>query len=245
MMIKNSCKIISLLLIVLSLNVQSAFGAGQNMEEVKEEIYNHLKNMDTQFDIPYCGTDVIKVIKDSSVDDGYTSRSVKSLYVNGDGKTAHVSVDYITTKDQEKYINKTLQTDINDIINDNISEYDKVKVISKYLCDKYEYDNTLKSDNSYSALTTGKTTCNGYSMTACKMFSMAGIENKIVLGRLKGINHAWNEVRINGKWYNIDITSNDSLGSDKYFLKSDDSLKTEGYTWKDEQACEPCTENYI
>lgn len=244
-MIKNSCKIISLLLIVLSLNLQSVFGAEQDMEKVKEGIYNHLKNMDRQFDIPYCGTDVIQVIKDSSGNDGYTSRSVKSLHVKGDGKTAHVSVDYITTKAQETYINNTLQIDIDAIINDNMSEYDKVKAISKYICDKYEYDNTLKSDNSYSGLTTGRTTCNGYSMTACKMFSMAGIENKIVLGRLMGIPHAWNEVRINGNWYNIDITSNDSLESDKYFLKSDDALKTDGYVWEDYEACEPCTENYV
>ncbi|WP_294407041.1 transglutaminase-like domain-containing protein [uncultured Clostridium sp.] len=244
-MIKNSFKIVSLLVIALSLNVQSVFGAGQDIGKVKEEIYNHLKNWDMQFDVPYCGADIIQVIRDSSAYDGYIRRSVKSLYVNGDGRTAHVSVNYRTTKDQESYVNNTLQNDMNMIINVNMSEFDKVRAIDKYIIDKYEYDTTLQSENSYSALTTGRTTCNGYAMTACKMFSMAGVENKIVLGSLQGVPHAWNEVKINGKWYNIDVTNNDSLRCDRFFLKSDAALKAYGYAWEADQVVEPCTENYI
>lgn len=121
-----------------------------------------------------------------------------------------------------------------------MSDFDKVKVINKYLIDRYRYDDSLISNNAYSALMTGKTTCQGYALTAYKMLKLSGIENRIVTGELEGVPHGWNLVKLNNKWYHLDITNNDALSSDKYFLKSDKDLKRDGFTWKynDYPACD-------
>ena len=44
-------------------------------------------------------------------------------------------------------------------------------------------------------------------------------------------NHMWNKVKVDGKWYNLDLTSDDptpnlsSLANHTYFLLSDEELK--------------------
>ena len=68
-------------------------------------------------------------------------------------------------------------------------------------------------------------------MTAYKMFNYAGIENKIMVGNIKDIPHSWNSVKIQGKWYQLDITNNDSIEKDKYFLVGDDYLIANNYIW--------------
>ena len=61
-----------------------------------------------------------------------------------------------------------------------------------------------------------ETVCIGYAMAFERCMSALGVNSKIVLGEgnfgakskvspLDG-NHAWNQVQINGKWYNIDVT---------------------------------------
>jgi glucan-binding YG repeat protein len=123
-----------------------------------------------------------------------------------------------------------------------MSTYDKIKTINKYLIDRYEYDNTFVSNNVYSALTTGKTTCQGYAMTTYKMLDLAGVENKIIVGDLEGVAHGWNLVKIKGNWYHLDVTNND-VTDNKYFLKNDSTLINDGFTW-DENDYPICDENY-
>jgi len=71
----------------------------------------------------------------------------------------------------------------------------------------------------------------GYAMTAYKMFNLVGIENKIVIGELDGIAHGWNMVKVDGKWYNLDVTNND-VTNNKYFLRNDKTLRDDGFTWE-------------
>ena len=61
-------------------------------------------------------------------------------------------------------------------------------------------------------------------MTAYKMLKLAGIENKIIVGNLDGVAHGWNLVKLNGKWYHLDVTNND-VTSNKFFLKNDKYLR--------------------
>ena len=62
---------------------------------------------------------------------------------------------------------------VDSIITPDMSDFYKVKIINKYLVYRYEYDYTLISNNVYSALTTGKTICQGYAMSAYKMLSLS------------------------------------------------------------------------
>lgn len=244
-MSRKSIKFLSVSLILITLNIQSACASVSDTNNLKEDIYNHLENWDTQFEIPYFNYDVIDIIRSSASKDDYLSRSLIGLRVKGDGDKAEVTAKYRTTKSEENYIDNEIKTVSSNIINSNMSDYEKVKAVNDYLVNRYDYDYSLKSNNSYLALTTGKTTCQGYSMTAYKMFNMVGIQNRIVIGSLNGSPHAWNEVKVDGNWYNIDITNDDAVGSYKYFLKSDKTFISNGFEKNPETEYEPCNEDYI
>ncbi|EKQ57131.1 MULTISPECIES: transglutaminase-like domain-containing protein [unclassified Clostridium] len=232
--------------LVVALIIISAIGGQPVLAadyDLNTYVFNHLENWDTEFEIPYYKSDVMDVVRDIAKKDDYLSVSLKKMVYSRVEDEATLTVTYTTTKEQEDYINKELTRVINSIITSNMSNFDKVKVINKYLMDRYEYDYTLTSNNAYTALTTGKTACEGYAMTAYKMLNMVGIENRIVIGKLNGIGHAWNMVKLNNKWYQLDITNNDVLDSNKFFLTDDDTLKQEGFSW--ETADYPvCDEKY-
>jgi transglutaminase/protease-like cytokinesis protein 3 len=199
--------------------------------DLNTSVYNHLENWETEFEISYYKSDVLDVIIDIAKKDDYLTRSLNRLVYNKVGNRATVKVTYKTTKEQEEYINNELTRIVNSIITKNMSDIDKIKAINKYIIDRYEYDDSLVSNNVYSALTTGKTVCQGYAMTAYKMFSLVGIENKIIIGELDGIAHGWNMVKVDGKWYNLDVTNND-VTNNKYFLRDDRTLRDDGFTWE-------------
>lgn len=194
-------------------------------------VYGHLENWDAEFKIDYYNKDVLDVIKEIAKKDDYLTISLSKLVYERKGSDATVKVTYKTTKEQEEYVTDELTKAVNSIIKENMTDYDKVKAINKYLVDRFEYDKSLTSTTAYSALTTGKTVCQGYALAAYKMIKMAGIENRIVVGTLDGVPHGWNLVKLNDKWYQLDVTNNDAVGSYKYFLKNDNTLKKDGFVW--------------
>ena len=211
--------------------------------ELNTDVYSHLENWDAEFKIDYYDSDVLDVVKDIAKKDDYLYISLKRLVYERVRSTATVKVTYLTTKEQEEYISNELTKIVNSIITNSMSDYDKIKIINKYIVDRYEYDDSLVSDNVYSALTTGKTICQGYAMTAYKMLNLAGIENKIIVGKLGGVGHGWNLVKLNDKWYQLDVTNNDALGDNRYFLKNDETLRHDGFTWETNDY-PICDENY-
>lgn len=56
--------------------------------------------------------------------------------------------------------------------------------------------------------------CDGLSKALQVLLSNAGMKNIIVLGKLEAAPHAWNMVKLDDKWYNLDITSNKSIQLD-------------------------------
>ncbi len=57
--------------------------------------------------------------------------------------------------------------------------------------------------------------CEGYAELANIIFNMFDIENIYVVGKAAGDNHAWNYVKINGKFYLLDITHDDPILADE------------------------------
>ena len=231
--------------LLLGLIIISAIGGQPVLAadyDLNTSVYNHLENWDTEFQIDYYNSDVLDVVKDIAKKDDYLTRSLRKLVYERVGDKATVKVTYLTTKEQEEYINNELTKIVNSIITNDMSDFDKIKTINKYIVDRYAYDDSLVSNNVYSALTTGKTICQGYAMTAYKMLNLAGIENKIIIGDLDGVAHGWNLVKLNGKWYHLDVTNND-VANNKYFLKNDKALRNDGFTWEANDY-PICDENY-
>lgn len=234
-------RLLLILLIISSLSGQTVFAEDYDLDTY---VYNHLENRDTEFYIDYYDKYGIKdKIEGIAKKDDYLYLSLDKFSYEIQGDTAILKVSYKTTKDQEEYINQELTKIISNIIKDNMSDFEKVRAINQYLVDRFEYDYSLVSNNAYSALTTGKTACEGYALTACKMFNLIGIENRVIIGSLDGVPHCWNLVKFNNKWYQLDITNNDALGNNKFFLRKDSILKSNGFSW-DSSKYPECDEDY-
>ena len=105
------------------------------------------------------------------------------------------------------------------IITSDMSEYEKVKALHDYIINntQYDYENYLNGtipDSSYSAVGVfqyGVAVCQGYAYAFELLCELAGIECELVTGTANGGGHAWNQVKVDGKWYNIDLTWDDPI----------------------------------
>ena len=91
---------------------------------------------------------------------------------------------------------------------DEMSDYEKVLGILKFMYYiKYDYDayhSGKTVDDAYTALTEGRATCVGYANAFMFLSKVAGLETKIVSGEVRNEGHAWNVVKICGKWYELE-----------------------------------------
>lgn len=215
-----------------------------NVEATKNSIYENLKNFETRFSINYVGNDLSDLIKDATKKDDYLTVLIKDFDFKAEDGYSIINVKYDTTSDQESFVSNKSAEIVNSIITSNMSDIEKVKAINEYLINSFEFDDNKNAKNAYLALNQKKATSEGYAMTASKMFTLAGIENKIVTGLLSSRAYSWNLVKVNGSWYNLDITKNDSTGDkNKFFLKNDAYLLNEGFVW-DSKEYPKCTSNY-
>lgn len=96
----------------------------------------------------------------------------------------------------------------NCVYSDEGSSMGRESFISVYGFDPY---------GSEGALVQGETVCQGYSRAFMLGMAKLGTPCKMV----DSDNHAWNRVYINGSWYNVDVTWDDSGSIDEYFMESD------------------------
>lgn len=154
---------------------------------------------------------------------------IESIHISKDG--GQISVTYEDDKEtyakkQQEITAKLLEVTAS-IIKDGMSELEKEFAINQYLCDTITYDqealenakaNNMKrtdaqyqdSFTAYGALLNGKCVCAGYAGAFRLLAEKAGLESIVVTGNLDGtLAHAWNKVKIDGKWQVLDVTNND------------------------------------
>ncbi len=96
------------------------------------------------------------------------------------------------------------------------SEYTRELKAHDWLCEKITYDRTALTDfDKYfdawtvaGAFIDGKAVCEGYSRAMQLLMYMTGIECSLVTGTTED-SHMWNTVKIDGKHYHVDVTSDD------------------------------------
>ncbi len=145
----------------------------------------------------------------------------------GSNTTLKLDFTYKTTLKEEQAVDKKVKSVLQAMVLEDASDYEKVKEIHDYIINRVSYDRQLTKTSAYDALIDKSAVCEGYSMLAYLMFTEAGLETRIISGTGDGVPHAWNIVKVNGKWYNIDLTWDDPISSDgkpmlvyDYFLKS-------------------------
>ncbi|GEM_PF-798146 len=154
------------------------------------------------------------------------------------------------------------------IVAENISitmaEFEKEKVLHDYIVSNTRYDrenlqnNTLLDEafEEYGCLVSGVAVCEGYARGMKLLCDLAGIECLVVTGwEAEGSNpdsHAWNIVKIDGKYYHLDTTNDDPVlgnGAEiltySYFNLTDNEMGKK-YVWAREEfpRCNSMESNY-
>ena len=117
------------------------------------------------------------------------------------------------------------------------TDYEKIRAINDFLCDTVYYPDKpyiLMDHNPYGTLIDGRAVCEGYARTCKILCDLAGMECHYVEGYCGNDpqtgGHAWNLVKVDGKWYQLDTTWNDGDSSDQFFLVTDDFMSL-SRTW--------------
>ena len=125
------------------------------------------------------------------------------------------------------------------------TQTERVIYLHDYLVNSTEYDteNYLKdtlpesSFTAYGALMKGTAVCDGYAKALKLLLNKAGIWAVRVTGEGKGESHAWNLVKVDGKYFYVDATWNDPVADDKSpilaynYLLVPESVLAKDHTW--------------
>ena len=143
-------------------------------------------------------------------------------------------------------------TGIPALTDENLSDYDRELALHDWMVDWAEYDpGALTSgpvgdpmpdnDNPYGFLTGRKGICLGYASTFQLLMDLSGIECVTVRGMSHGgtSEHAWNLVKLEEKWYAVDVTWDDPVASfpvsramaHQYFNVTSEFLRLHDHQW--------------
>lgn len=159
-----------------------------------------------------------------------------------------ISID--EQKDFEENVNKLVEIK-NNILKECVVEnnYQTIKNIHDYLINNIDYDSNNKlCHNIVGALIEKKAVCDGYALSFKYLLNEAGFNCNAIEGNAidvtEIIEHAWNIVELNNKWYLCDLTWDDPASEEdngvpilyNYFMISDEQMYSdhflvEGYTY--------------
>ncbi|MCI9657371.1 MAG: hypothetical protein HFI14_02030 [Lachnospiraceae bacterium] len=141
-----------------------------------------------------------------------------------------------------------IQRVLDEVIRSSGSMTDEQKALAlhDYLIQHMEYDQTANSNpgfekrNAYEALVNGIGVCQGYTLAYAALLKEVGIEVDFCESGTDKMNHIWNYVKLNGNWYHVDLTYDDSTAKSSvgatgaakhtYFLLSDSAMSKD-HSW--------------
>lgn len=103
------------------------------------------------------------------------------------------------------------------------NDYDKERYVHDTLIQKIDYSKSAEMNQSaYSALVNERTVCAGYARAFQYLMQQLQIPCYYCTG-YAGENHAWNIIRLEDEYYNVDVTWDDNeAGVSNYFNKTDE-----------------------
>ncbi len=138
----------------------------------------------------------------------------------GDSKSYKVNVN----ESKVYSIAKKFTTKIN---SSGLDDAHKAFVTAKWLEKRVSYG--ISDNNSHGSLEStiidGKGICSDYANTYERLLKLENIKSRRINTGSIG-DHEWNQICVNGKWYNVDVSNNDEEPFNpegaEYFMKSDD-----------------------
>ena len=139
----------------------------------------------------------------------------------------------------------------------NLSELEKFQVIHDFVKEYISYDykalmsgseSISEANDAKNCLRKQKGVCGGYAYMYRDLCKAAGLNCEVVIGQAyfqgKNRGHAWNGVKLNGKWYHVDVCWDDTgAPTYEFFLIGSDSMNSTTVTNRTWSSTE-CSFNY-
>ncbi|MFL0196796.1 transglutaminase domain-containing protein [Clostridium sp. WILCCON 0269] len=157
-----------------------------------------------------------------------------------------INFKYIDTKEnlikKEEAVQEKVDKIISTLITSDMKDYEKELALHDYVVNNTKYDERAYTGNmpedsytAYGVLMNGVGVCQGYADAMDRLLIAAGVECRMVIGDANDgnewIGHAWNIVKIQGEYYQLDSTWDDPVTSDgsdtlshSYFNITDDQI---------------------
>lgn len=136
----------------------------------------------------------------------------------------------ITYTDEPKLKNeRTVQAacEIAENMPTELTDFEKALYIHDAVAESCVYTYGENSSSAYGCLVDGEAVCLGYAQAFNIIARDAGMQCVVVTGTGDGESHAWNQIKIDGEWYNVDVAWDDSKHDAVdyfYFLRSDEEF---------------------
>ncbi|GGD47876.1 transglutaminase domain-containing protein [Paenibacillus nasutitermitis] len=214
-----------------------------SLEELKAHIGQQLLLQKTEIKIDYSGNkeelsaSIADLLKEAVEADDYTAYIIDSylyaIHAWRGSADIKLTVKYRETPAQKHMVEERVNKLLVHLIQTSMTGQEKVKAIHDWIVLNLAYDNDLARYTAYEALTYGEAVCQGYSLLMYRMLTSAGIESRIIEGKVGEISHVWNLVKLDSRWYHVDATWDDPTPDRpgtvnyNYFLKSDSQMRAD------------------
>lgn len=223
-------------------------------------VQKNLRSLNKNFTVTYVGNSnwlrksLKNTIPNAIKKDPLISGTVKTYSYSGttSGKKMVIKykMTYYSTKAQENYAKKQSKKIAKNIMKKNKTQLERVKVVNDYVAGKTTYGGRTDARyTTYGVLKNNVAVCQGYAITGYRILKEMKIPVRYVIGHSNNEKHAWLKVSVNKRWYNMDITWNDTSSSSeykklyKYFLVSDAQLR-KTHTWNNSKLPKAKTAKY-
>lgn len=128
-------------------------------------------------------------------------------------------------------------------------EYARALWLHDWLTHNADYDLTYTYYYADGVLLHGMGVCQSYALAYEMLLRAVGIESIYITGEAgtgsDTESHAWNLVKINGKWYHVDCTWDDPIGGSetRIYFGLTDELISRDHTWAGQGGVAPACEN--
>lgn len=230
---------------------------------VEIELYDFADKYFNMIDKYFKNVEYVSIARFKNLNEEKIAKLSKyNISVKGDLETNKFSKKYYSEEDIKSII-KVMQ-ELKENIPDEYNELERFMYIYKSIAMYVDYDksgchfsevymaghgNSTRSLKG--ALMQGKAVCVGYALVLKCCLEYIGIEAKELCGYCYGnpkFGHAWNQVKIDGKWYNTDLTWDyiDIRYGNKleYCLVSDEKFEKDHTPDREAELVEKCTTNY-
>lgn len=155
----------------------------------------------------------------------------KTCTYNGGTSEYFIAPEYFFTKENLPAETEKINAAADELlkgITPSMPEFERERLLHDRLAKSITYDlNEKYAHTAYGALVNGRAVCDGYTQAFQYLLQRVGIQSFMVTGAGNGGNHAWNIVRIDGRYYNVDLTWDDQESDTfhAYFNLTDERIK--------------------